>query len=107
MIDVKPAPAPFVQMGDEERQLKVIAEVQRWPRRIGKNEYLAYLRGEYLSPKKRILAECYRCNNGYVDGAFDCQNYGCPLHKLMPYRGIYPKSDEETTPGRNCTEGEV
>lgn len=91
----------------DEQQEALIAEVQAWPRRVGKLEYLAFLRGEYLSPKKRILATCYFCNNGYVDGPLDCQNYDCPLHKLMPYKGKHPKFDEETTAGRNDGGGEV
>lgn len=85
----------------DERQEALLAEVQSWPRRIGKPEYIAYIRGQYLSPKRRILATCYHCNNGYVDGAFDCQNYDCPLHKLMPYKGKHPRFDEETAAGRN------
>lgn len=92
---------PVIHSPCDTRQENLINEVQTWPRRVGKPEYLAFLRGEYLSPKKRILATCYYCNNGYVDGASDCQNSDCPLHRVMPYRGKRPKFDEETAAGRN------
>lgn len=51
----------------------------------GKQEYLAYLRGEHLSFKKIGLALCYFCMNGYIDGKFDCNCQFCPLHTYMPY----------------------
>ena len=82
----------------QERREALIAEVERLPRHIGRAEYLTYLRGEYLSPKRRILAECYRCNNGYVDGALDCENPECPLYGIMPYKHRMGSDDARCRP---------
>jgi hypothetical protein len=89
----------------QQRREALIAEVEGWPRRVGKNEYLAYLCGEYLSAKKRILAECFRCSNGYIDGTFDCENPDCPLHRVMPYRGRRRTIWEQGRP-EPCSDGD-
>ena len=40
---------------DQQSREAIIAEIEGWPRRIGKKEFLAYLRGEYLTAKNRRL----------------------------------------------------
>ena len=53
----------------------------------GKREYLAFLRGEHLTLKQRVLANCYECNGMYTDGREDCnQEETCVFHVYMPYR---------------------
>ena len=52
----------------------------------GKKEYLAFLRGENLTMKQRILANCFQCTGMYTDGREDCQMEECTLHVYMPYR---------------------
>ncbi len=71
---------------DTDERQRLIDEIGSWPRRIGRPEALKFLRGEYLSHRERIIAQCYICMTGYVDGVRDCDQTLCPLHKLMPYR---------------------
>ncbi len=52
----------------------------------GKKEYLAFLRGENLTMKQRMLANCYQCTGRYADGREDCEMDGCTFHVYMPYR---------------------
>lgn len=52
----------------------------------GKKEYLAFLRGESLTMKQRVLANCFQCTGMYTDGREDCQMEECTLHVYMPYR---------------------
>jgi len=53
----------------------------------GKREYLAFLRGEHLTLKQRVLANCYECTGMYTDGREDCdQMETCVFHVYMPYR---------------------
>ena len=52
----------------------------------GKRELIGFLRGEALTMKESILANCYQCAGFYMDGRKDCEVEGCPLHVFMPYR---------------------
>jgi hypothetical protein len=52
----------------------------------GKREYLAFLRGEHLTLKQRVLANCYECTGMYTDGREDCEMETCAFHVYMPYR---------------------
>jgi len=53
----------------------------------GKREYLAFLRGQHLTLKQRLLANCYECTGMYADGREDCgQIEACVFHVYMPYR---------------------
>ncbi|MGD0236848.1 MAG: hypothetical protein ABSC55_20200 [Syntrophorhabdales bacterium] len=53
----------------------------------GKREYLAFLRGERLTLKQRVLANCYECTGMYTDGREDCEQMEtCVFHVYMPYR---------------------
>jgi hypothetical protein len=52
----------------------------------GKRELIAFLRGETLTMKESILANCYECMGLYMDGRRDSEVEGCPLHVFMPYR---------------------
>lgn len=52
----------------------------------GRNEYLKFLRGERVTRKEAILAECYACQGFYVDGKYDCKSVLCPLYAFYPYR---------------------
>ena len=51
----------------------------------GKREYERFKRGEPLSHKQAILAQCYACN-GLDEGGEDCKGASCPLYQHMPYR---------------------
>ena len=56
------------------------------PKAQGKKEYLAFLRGENLTMKQRILANCFQCTGMYTDGRDDCEMGECTFHVYMPYR---------------------
>lgn len=51
----------------------------------GKREYERFRRGEPLTHKQAILAQCYACN-GLEEGGDDCKGVSCPLYQHMPYR---------------------
>ena len=52
----------------------------------GKREYLAFLQGQHLTMKQRVLANCYECTGMYTDGREDCEIATCTFHVYMPYR---------------------
>jgi hypothetical protein len=52
----------------------------------GKRELIRHLDDLRLTPRQMILAKCYECTNGYVDGKVDCLIRSCPLYSLMPFR---------------------
>ena len=51
----------------------------------GTTEYQKFQRGERLSFKQAICAQCYVCN-GEEEGGVDCESENsCPLYAYMPY----------------------
>jgi hypothetical protein len=52
----------------------------------GGKESKKHLEGDKLTHKQAILAKCYDCMNGYLDGKMDCGIKDCPLYPVMPYR---------------------
>ena len=42
----------------------------------GKRELIGFLRGEALTMKESILANCYQCAGFYMDGRKDCEVKG-------------------------------
>jgi hypothetical protein len=52
----------------------------------GKREWIAFLKGEPLTMKQRILGNCYQCTGFYTDGRKDCEAEECAFHVYMPYR---------------------
>jgi hypothetical protein len=54
--------------------------------RRGKAEYLRFKKGEPLSYKQAILAQCYVC---YIEGAdskeLDCMSGNCSLYQFQSY----------------------
>ena len=46
----------------------------------GRGEYLKSQRGESLSPKKAIMAQCYVCNGEGQGSSEDCKGESCPLY---------------------------
>jgi len=74
--------AQAINKGDADVKL---ADVRTWKEAQGKREYMKHLKGQRLTHKQAILAECYACAAGYCDGRVDCQAEECPLHPFMPY----------------------
>lgn len=64
--------------------------VQESPKSSGRNYTLKWFDGGKLTFKQAILAKCFDCCGGYVDGLDDCGVKGCPLYPFMPYRGKCP-----------------
>ena len=52
---------------------------------VGQRHLLAHMEGKRLSFKQAILAKCYECMNGFIDGKADCRIHDCPLYPWMPY----------------------
>jgi hypothetical protein len=64
----------------------IIDDVKTWKDYRGKKELLKHLSGESLTLKQALIANCYSCNAGYIDGRVDCETAHCPLYGHMPYR---------------------
>ncbi len=62
----------------------------RGVRARGGKELEKYLMGEVLTARQTVLARCYDCCCGYVDGKLDCHIKTCPCYFFMPYRKIKP-----------------
>jgi hypothetical protein len=52
----------------------------------GGKELKKHLSGQKLTQRRMILAKCYDCMGGFIDGKMDCRVSRCPLYPLMPYR---------------------
>lgn len=57
--------------------------VKQSPRHQGQKELIAFLEGQHITHKQRILAYCYRCMGNYADGFIDCENPTCPLYGVV------------------------
>ncbi len=51
----------------------------------GQKELINYLKGETLSRTQAMVAKCYECCNGFVDGRVDCKVTSCPMYGFMQY----------------------
>jgi len=51
----------------------------------GRKHLLAHMEGKRLSFKQAILAKCFECMNGFIDGKQDCGIHDCPLYPWMPF----------------------
>lgn len=58
----------------------------------GQKEYAKFQKGEKLTRKQAMLANCYMCN-GLEDSAEDCQGKSCPIYQYQPYRGIKQRKE--------------
>ena len=55
-------------------------------RSTGKKDLTNHLDGERLTKGQAIVAKCYDCVCGYIDGKRSCGVPECPLFPFMPYR---------------------
>ena len=51
----------------------------------GQKDYERFLKGEKLTRKQAILANCYECTGFYDSGKRKCLVEGCPLRQYYPY----------------------
>lgn len=63
-----------------------LSDVRTWPVARGKAELIKHLRGDELTLRQILLAQCYSCCLGFVDGKHDCEIADCPAYQVMPYR---------------------
>lgn len=49
----------------------------------GQNEYNKFLKGQTLSPKKAIMAQCFCCNGEEQGSSEDCRGLNCPLYPFF------------------------
>jgi F420-0:gamma-glutamyl ligase len=70
---------------DTERQ-KLFNSYQKAKDCPGKTHYLRFLQGEKLTLKQSVIADCFICTAGFLDGKVDCSNPSCVLYPFMPYR---------------------
>lgn len=54
----------------------------------GRKELSKHLKGKRLTPKQAVLANCFDCMGGYMDGKYSCGIPDCPLYPFMPYREV-------------------
>jgi hypothetical protein len=74
---------------EKQRLFDIYQKAKECP---GKRNYLRFLKGEILTLKQSVIADCFICTAGYLDGKIDCQNDLCVLHRYMPYRQNKQKS---------------
>ena len=77
-----------------------IKDVKNSPLAIGRKELIARMNGKHLTTKQSILAKCYECNNGYIDGKNDCKIEDCALYEYMPFGKIKYKSEAKIAIGK-------
>jgi len=77
----------------EADKSRLIKWAESWPTSSGRTKFLLFLQGKKLTYMEGALAKCAECNNGYLDGRYDCGRLECPLYQFMPYKGTLPKND--------------
>ena len=63
----------------------------------GAKEYEKFKRGESLTRKQAMLAQCYVCN-GEEEGAVDCHGKSCPMYQYQHYRGKNTGGPDQVPP---------
>lgn len=53
----------------------------------GQLEYKKFKKGESLTRKEAMLAQCFYCN-GQEDSRADCSGKNCPLYQYHPYKNL-------------------
>ncbi|MDA8429407.1 MAG: hypothetical protein M0T70_09155 [Geobacteraceae bacterium] len=61
----------------------IIANVKKWARHAGKNDYLNYLGGARITRNQAIKAKCYECVQG--EDTSTCTIFKCPLTPFSPW----------------------
>ena len=61
--------------------------------KMSKSAYEKFKRGEQLTRKQAMGAQCYECNGYDIELAHDCSGNNCPLYQWSPWglsRGLRP-----------------
>jgi hypothetical protein len=61
-------------------------DVMDSPETVGRRLYLKNMNNEKITIKQRVIAKCFECSNGYIDGRVSCEIKDCPLFPYMPYK---------------------
>ena len=85
--------------------IQQIESVKKWPKQIGKADYLRHLRGERLTRDEAIKAKCYDCVCG--EDTEPCLVGFCPLQPYCQWnkqQGSHHHSEPIEIPLRSRTE---
>jgi hypothetical protein len=52
---------------------------------MSKSAFLKFQKGEPLTRKQAMSAQCYECNGYSVERAHDCLGTSCPLYQWSPW----------------------
>ena len=91
-------------MIDSNNLTQQISDVEKWPKQIGKADYLRHLRGERLTRDEAIKARCYDCVCG--EDTEPCLVWLCPLQPYCQWnkqRSSHHYSDSTEIPRRDRT----
>ncbi|RII28909.1 MAG: hypothetical protein CXR31_03280 [Geobacter sp.] len=66
-----------------DRKDQTIKSVERWPKKVGKAEYLRHLKGARLTRGAAIKAKCYECVGG--EDTRPCNIAICALKPYCPW----------------------
>jgi hypothetical protein len=73
-------------MVTQEDKDKIIAKIERDGKGArGKKELIKFFKGEKLTVRQALIAQCYQCLGYYADGIGDCECQMCSLYIYMPY----------------------
>ena len=61
-------------------------DVEESPASRGRTYLLKYMKGEKLAASQAILAKCFDCMGGHIDGRIDCEMEDCSCYPWMPYK---------------------
>lgn len=69
----------------EEQREQTIRNVERWPKKPGKSDFLRHLRGERLTRAEVIRAKCFECVGG--EDTRPCNVVECALTHYCQWGG--------------------
>jgi hypothetical protein len=65
----------------------------------GAKEYEKFQKGDKLTRKQAMKAQCYECN-GFEEGSEDCLGVSCPMYQFR----LYPNKKSAKHP-KSCVDG--
>jgi len=70
-------------MTTSDKLAQQVANVNNWPKKVGKAAYLKFLQGKRLTRAEAIRAKCYECVGG--EDTNPCTVFTCPLLPYCPW----------------------
>lgn len=78
-----------------DRREQTIKSVLRWPKQVGKSNYLKHLRGVRLTRDEAIRAKCYECVGG--EDTEPCNVVTCSLTQYCQWNSKHEDEHEVGT----------